>query len=262
MEVDWNVAEWTTAHIARINDVAGVAVTLRNEACSGERREHFRIGIWVLAFNGVANSAEFPELWIHSTMAEVAVDAVQIIVGKFCGCSRGASFTEPCAGRVASNAEFAGEVGVLVGYGERGMPDRIAGRLRHHAGDPRIKRRKGWAVVGVAEGAIVAGNDRGELIGVRVRLGSGLTEILGGRWDLCLHWRAAHECAHRAHHTSSEHRAHANNQSDSCAWLALKGGCHLHLSSIEKVWGLGSACRRRSMLISPSVRSIVGRRIV
>ena len=218
--------------------------------------------MWVLTFNGVANSTEFPELWIHNAMAEMAVDAVQIIVGEFHGCSRGASFTEPSAGRMASNAEFARQVGVLVRYGERGMPDRIASRLRHHAGDPRIKRCKCWTEVGVAEGAIVAGNHRGELIGVRVRLGSGLPEILGGRWDLCLHGRAAHECAHRAHNASSEHRAHANNQGDSCAWLALEGGCHLHVSSSEKVWGLGSAFRWRSMLTPLSIRSIVGGRIV
>jgi hypothetical protein len=46
---------------------------------------------------------------------------------------------------------------------------------------------------------------------------------------LCLDRRAAHECTHRTDDTCSEHRTHANNESDSCAWVMLKWGWHRHV---------------------------------
>jgi hypothetical protein len=107
---------------------------------------------------------------IDHAVAEVAVDAVHHLDVELWDLGGITVAAIVRRGNMATDAERASLVRVLIRDGEGGMEDGVPGGLGHQADDPSVVGRGLEAVIGVAEHAVHRRDDASEL----VRVGIGL----------------------------------------------------------------------------------------
>ena len=72
----WHIAEWAATIVGRVNDIAAVARTIGNEPLLCERADDRNIRRDWIAW--VSHRAFSANCGIHNTMAEVAIDAIEV----------------------------------------------------------------------------------------------------------------------------------------------------------------------------------------
>ena len=155
---------------------------------------------------GVPHGAVLAVLGVHRSVAEMAVDSLVVIGVKVIDQSVARLAGQPSPRGMASDAGLSTMRGILVGYRQCRMPDRVTCRLSHHAADPCVIRSRRIIEFRVAVGTVRSRKNRLEQIDVGLRLGPRLVESLRSQLQLDLIFLATHPKQSTCHHQAPDHR--------------------------------------------------------